>query len=107
MSDAVHPADSVSQMRRNVRPPSAGTAQKLVLNLLSTGAMVRTGKVYDNYMINVKPSNEKLRARCLRILGALTGAPEENCRPALDDADGDIRRAAETLHAAGFRHGEN
>ncbi len=85
----------------------AGTAQKLVLNLLSTGAMVRTGKVYDNYMINVKPSNEKLRARCLRILGALTGAPEENCRPALDGADGDIRRAAEILHAAGFRHEED
>ncbi|MBO5269895.1 MAG: N-acetylmuramic acid 6-phosphate etherase, partial [Clostridia bacterium] len=46
----------------------AGTAQKLVLNMLSTGAMVRTGKVYGNLMINVKPTNEKLVERATRIL---------------------------------------
>ena len=46
----------------------AGTAQKLVLNMLSTGAMIRTGKVYSNLMINVKPTNEKLWERATRII---------------------------------------
>ena len=46
----------------------AGTAQKLVLNMLSTGVMIRTGKVYSNLMINVKPTNEKLWERATRII---------------------------------------
>lgn len=52
----------------------AGTAQKLVLNMISTAAMIRTGKVYENFMINVRPANKKLRARCIWILTQLTGA---------------------------------
>ncbi len=46
----------------------AGTAQKLVLNMLSTGAMIKTGKVYSNLMINVKPTNEKLIERATRMI---------------------------------------
>ena len=46
----------------------AGTAQKLVLNMLSTGVMIKTGKVYGNLMINVKPTNEKLWERATRII---------------------------------------
>jgi N-acetylmuramic acid 6-phosphate etherase len=46
----------------------AGTAQKLVLNMLSTGVMIKTGKVYSNLMINVKPTNEKLWERATRII---------------------------------------
>ena len=46
----------------------AGTAQKLILNMLSTGAMIKTGKVYSNLMINVKPTNEKLIERATRII---------------------------------------
>lgn len=49
----------------------AGTAQKLVLNMLSTGAMIKTGKVKGNLMINVKPTNDKLRSRCISILSEL------------------------------------
>jgi N-acetylmuramic acid 6-phosphate etherase len=52
----------------------AGTAQKMVLNLLSTAAMVRLGYVYDNWMINVALTNQKLRQRGLRILEEATGA---------------------------------
>jgi N-acetylmuramic acid 6-phosphate etherase len=52
----------------------AGTAQKLVLNMLSTAAMVRLGYVYDNWMINVALTNKKLRRRGLRILEEATGA---------------------------------
>ncbi len=51
----------------------AGTATKLVLNMISTGVMVRTGAVYGNLMVNVKPSNDKLIDRAQRILIAATG----------------------------------
>jgi len=52
----------------------AGTAQKMVLNMLSTAAMVRMGRVYDNWMIGVALTNQKLRARGLRILAEASGA---------------------------------
>jgi N-acetylmuramic acid 6-phosphate etherase len=52
----------------------AGTAQKLVLNMLSTAMMIRLGRVYDNWMIGVALTNQKLRARGLRILMEASGA---------------------------------
>jgi len=52
----------------------AGTAQKLVLNMLSTATMVRLGRVYDNWMIGVALTNKKLKQRGLRILEQATGA---------------------------------
>ena len=52
----------------------AGTAQKLVLNMLSTATMIRLGRVYDNWMIGVALTNQKLRARGLRILMEASGA---------------------------------
>lgn len=56
----------------------AGNAQKMVLNMISTGAMVKTGKVRGNLMINLKPSNEKLRNRMIGIVVELTNvSPEE------------------------------
>ena len=51
----------------------AGTAQKLVLNMLSTGAMVQLGKVYGNLMVDVQPTNAKLRERAVRIVDDITG----------------------------------
>ncbi len=75
----------------------AGTAQKIVLNLLSTGAMIQTGKVYENLMINVRPSNKKLRARCIRILCDITGADAAAAEQALDQANGSIRDAISLL----------
>lgn len=68
----------------------AGTAQKLILNMLSTGAMIKTGKVVGNLMINVKPTNEKLRDRCIRILMELGGCDRETAAE-LIDTHGDIR----------------
>ncbi|HWQ90558.1 MAG TPA: N-acetylmuramic acid 6-phosphate etherase [Clostridia bacterium] len=61
----------------------AGTATKLVLNICTTLAMVRLGKVMGNLMVDVKPSNQKLRARAVRIVRELTGAGEEEARSAL------------------------
>jgi N-acetylmuramic acid 6-phosphate etherase len=71
----------------------AGTAQKLVLNMLSTATMVRLGYVTGNRMTNMRPSNVKLRARSERILAAETGLDEAAARAALDAAGGDLRVA--------------
>ncbi len=70
----------------------AGTAQKLVLNMLSTGAMIKTGKVVGNLMVNVRPTNIKLRDRCIRILMELSGIDRPRAE-ALIDQYGDIRQA--------------
>lgn len=55
----------------------SGTAQKMVLNMLSTGAMIKLGKVYGNLMVDVQPSNEKLIKRAKRIVKLATGASDE------------------------------
>lgn len=65
----------------------SGTAQKMVLNMLSTGAMIRLGKVYGNLMVDVKPSNEKLIQRCIRIVCTVTGAEREAAVAALEACD--------------------
>jgi N-acetylmuramic acid 6-phosphate etherase len=70
----------------------AGTATKLVLNMLSTGAMIRTGMVYGNLMVNVQPTNEKLRNRAIRIIAAAIGVDEVEAEALLDKA-GTVRVA--------------
>ena len=76
----------------------AGTAQKLVLNMLSTATMIRLGYVTGNRMTNMLPRNEKLRARTLRIFAAETGADDAAARAALEAAGGDLRVAL-VMHA--------
>jgi N-acetylmuramic acid 6-phosphate etherase len=71
----------------------AGTAQKMVLNMLSTAALVRLGYVTGNRMTNLQPRNLKLRARSLRILVAEAGLDEQAAGEALERADGDLRVA--------------
>ena len=71
----------------------AGTAQKMVLNMLSTAAMVRLGYVYDNWMINVARTNRKLERRALGILEAAARATPAQARRALAAACGDLRVA--------------
>ena len=73
----------------------AGTAQKLVLNMLSTAAMVKTGKVYENLMINLKPSNEKLRRRMISIVQEIADVDEAAAISRLDAAQWNIRAAVE------------
>ena len=62
----------------------SGTAQKMVLNMLSTGAMIKLGKVYGNLMVDVKPSNEKLVRRCVTIVCAATECDEATATAALE-----------------------
>ncbi len=71
----------------------AGTAQKMVLNMLSTATMIRLGYVTGNRMTNLLPRNTKLRARSLRILRAETGLEEAAAQSALEAADGDLPTA--------------
>lgn len=71
----------------------AGTAQKLVLNMISTAAMIRLGYVKGNRMTNMKPANEKLKDRSLRILIAETGLEESVAEELMIEAGGDLRVA--------------
>ncbi|MFE5405334.1 N-acetylmuramic acid 6-phosphate etherase [Streptomyces sp. NPDC056580] len=71
----------------------AGTAQKLVLNMLSTITMIRLGKTYGNLMVDVRASNAKLRARSRRIVSLATGAPDEEVEKALTEAGGEVKNA--------------
>ncbi len=65
----------------------SGTAQKMVLNMLSTGAMIKLGKVYGNLMVDVKPSNEKLVRRCVTIVCSAAECSEEEATAALERCD--------------------
>ena len=65
----------------------SGTAQKMVLNMLSTGAMIKLGKVYGNLMVDVKPSNEKLIRRCVTIVCSATDCDEAAAVAALEACD--------------------
>lgn len=76
----------------------AGTAQKMVLNLLSTATMIQQGKTYGNLMVDVKATNEKLQARCLNILSEIFPTLErERLVQALEAAGGRVKLAAVIL----------
>ncbi len=71
----------------------SGTAQKLVLNMLSTGAMVKLGKVYQNLMVDVKATNVKLVDRACRIVVEATGAERALAEAALAQTDFEVKPA--------------
>ncbi|MFJ8107463.1 N-acetylmuramic acid 6-phosphate etherase [Streptomyces sp. NPDC096132] len=77
----------------------AGTAQKLVLNMVSTITMIRLGKTYGNLMVDVRASNEKLRARSRRIVALATGAADREIEAALAATDGEVKDAILVLLA--------
>jgi N-acetylmuramic acid 6-phosphate etherase len=71
----------------------AGTATKLVLNTLTTGAMIKLGKVYGNLMVDLKATNEKLRDRSLRIVMEITNISRLHAKKLLEDAQGKVKAA--------------
>jgi N-acetylmuramic acid 6-phosphate etherase len=77
----------------------AGTAQKLVLNTISTVVMIKLGKTFGNLMVDVQASNEKLRARARRAVALATAAPEEDVAAAMEAAGGDAKVAIVSLLA--------
>jgi len=72
----------------------AGTSQKLLLNTISTAVMVRLGKVYDNLMVDVVATNEKLRGRARRLVQTLTGRDAREATELLAAAGGSVKLAA-------------
>jgi N-acetylmuramic acid 6-phosphate etherase len=71
----------------------SGTATKLVLNMITTGAMVRIGKTYGNLMVDLTATNEKLRDRSRRIVAELTGLSAEDAGKILEECDGEVKTA--------------
>jgi N-acetylmuramic acid 6-phosphate etherase len=76
----------------------AGTATKMVLNMLSTGAMIRLGKTYGNLMVDLRASNSKLTARARRIVRHLTNLSEAEAERLLKDSDGEVKTAIVRHH---------
>ncbi|MDI6401808.1 N-acetylmuramic acid 6-phosphate etherase, partial [Balneolaceae bacterium ANBcel3] len=69
----------------------SATAQKMVCNMITTGAMIRLGKIYENVMVDLMLTNEKLVQRAIRILSMLTGLEYNEARAALEKADGNVK----------------
>jgi N-acetylmuramic acid 6-phosphate etherase len=93
LADYVVVADTGPEAIAGSTRLKAATAQKLLLNAMSTAAMVRLGRTYSNLMVSLSGTNAKLRARQLTILMDATGSDEETCRAELARCGGDLRLA--------------
>ena len=71
----------------------AGTVQKMVLNMLSTGAMIKIGKTYENFMIDLMPTNEKLKDRAIRIVSEIAGVNNSKALQTLLECDWSVKTA--------------
>lgn len=78
----------------------AATAQKMILNMISSTTMVRLGRTYGNMMSDLSVSNEKLRRRAIRIIAQVAGRAETEAEAALDAHAGDVRAAVDALTAS-------
>ncbi|MDD3435847.1 MAG: N-acetylmuramic acid 6-phosphate etherase [Candidatus Gastranaerophilales bacterium] len=75
----------------------AGTAQKMILNMLSTGAMIKIGKTYENFMIDLKASNEKLKARAIKIVAQIAKVSHSEALSMLMKSSWEIKTAIVVL----------
>lgn len=75
----------------------AGTAQKMILNMLSTGAMIKIGKTYENFMIDLKAVNEKLKDRAIRIVAQIAEVTHSDALQALLKCNWEIKTAIVTI----------
>jgi N-acetylmuramic acid 6-phosphate etherase len=89
---AISPATGPEVLTGSTRL-KAGTATKLVLNMISTGVMVRSGATFGNLMVNVRPTNAKLVDRAERMIAAATGVDHEAAAKLLRDSDNDVKTA--------------
>ena len=71
----------------------AGTAQKLILNMISTSVMIKLGKVYKNYMVDLKPSNKKLVIRSKNMIRTLTGVSEDRAEQLYEESGHSVKKA--------------
>ena len=95
----IHPDTGAEVVTGSTRM-KAGSTHKMILNMISTGVMIRLGHVYENLMINLQPSNIKLRDRMIRITCEITGLGYEDSERLLEENGFEIRRAV--LNAEGF-----
>jgi N-acetylmuramic acid 6-phosphate etherase len=89
---AIEPDNGPEVLTGSTRLKS-GTSQKMILNMISTGAMIGNGKVYQNLMVDVKQSNEKLITRAENIIMEATGCEREEAEKARVDSDGMVKTA--------------
>lgn len=92
----IHPNTGAEVITGSTRM-KAGSAHKMILNMISTAVMVKLGHVYENMMINLRPSNIKLRDRMIRILQEITKLPYDTCEFLLETNEFSLRKALETL----------
>ena len=71
----------------------AGTAQKIILNMITTTAMIQVGKIFKGYMVDVQPTNQKLKQRATNILSKITNLSPEDARSVLEENDFDLKVA--------------
>lgn len=71
----------------------AATAHKMILNMISTAVMIKSGKVYENLMVDVHVSNEKLKERAIGIIQSITGVPYDKAKETLEAADSHVKTA--------------
>ncbi len=95
ISDITIRTDTGAEVVTGSTRMKAGSAHKMVLNMISTSVMIKQGHVYENLMINLRPSNVKLRARMIRIVSDITGESLELSEKLLDDNGFVIRDAIE------------
>ena len=91
---AIHPDTGAEVITGSTRM-KAGSAHKMILNMISTAVMVKQGYVYENMMINLRPTNVKLRDRMIRIVGEITGLPYERSEALLEQNGFVISKAVE------------
>lgn len=89
---SIHP-DTGAEVITGSSRMKAGSAHKMILNMISTGVMVRMGYVYENLMINLRPSNVKLEARMVRIVNDIVGCGEQKARELLNQNGWVIKNA--------------
>ena len=94
---AIHPDTGAEVVTGSTRM-KAGSAHKMILNIISTAVMIRQGHVYENMMVNLRPTNIKLRARMIRIVGEITGLNEEASEQLLERNDFVIPMAIEDFN---------
>lgn len=88
-------ADTGAEVLTGSTRMKAGTAQKIILNMLSTVSMTKCGCVWENMMINLKPTNKKLRKRMIGIVTEILGCDEEKAEQLLEENSWNIRQAVE------------
>ena len=76
----------------------AGTATKLILNRITTISMIQIGKVYDNLMVDLNISNQKLVKRSVRIVSQLTGLSQDKAKYLIEQANGEVKTAIVMYH---------